>query len=69
MSELINLLRKNGNETPENIAKILNKSLDEVKSEIHELEQVPNPTPKLQKLILSAKFLLRDINRIPKYCV
>ena len=37
--------------------------------EIHELEQVPNPSPKLQKLILSAKFLLRDINRIPKYCL
>ena len=39
MSELINLLRKNGNETPENIAKILNKSLEDVKNEINELEQ------------------------------
>ena len=39
MSELINLLRKNSNETPENIAKILNKSLEDVKNEINELEQ------------------------------
>ena len=34
MNELINLLRKNGNETPENIAKILNISLQDVKKKI-----------------------------------
>ena len=32
MNELINLLRKNGNETLENIAKILNISLQDVKN-------------------------------------
>ena len=37
--------------------------------EIQELEQVPNPSPKLQKFIRSAKSLLIEINRIPKYCL
>ena len=39
MNELINLLRKNGNETPENIAKILNISLQDVKKQINDLEK------------------------------
>tara|TARA_B100000073_G_C23616079_1_gene526531 strand:+ start:139 stop:372 length:234 start_codon:yes stop_codon:yes gene_type:complete len=61
-TEDMKVLRKNIREKAEDISAKLAK-------EIHELEQVPNPSPKLQKLILSAKFLLRDINRIPKYCV
>ena len=56
------VLRKKIRENAEDLSEKLSK-------EIHELEQVPNPSPKLQKLIISAKFLLRDINRIPKYCV
>ena len=58
MKVLRNKIRDNAQDLSEKLAK-----------EIHELEQVPNPSEKLQKLILSAKFLLRDINRIPKYCV
>ena len=61
-TEDMKVLRKKIRENAEDISAKLTK-------EIHELEQVPNPSPKLQKLILSAKFLLRDINRIPKYCV
>ena len=37
--------------------------------EIQELEQVTNPSPKLQKFIRSAKSLLIEINRITKYCL
>ena len=62
ITEDMKVLRKKIRENAEDISAKLTK-------EIHELEQVPNPSPKLQKLILSAKFLLRDINRIPKYCV
>ena len=61
-TEDMKVLRKKIRENAEDISAKLSK-------EIHELEQVPNPSPKLQKLIISAKFLLRDINRIPKYCV
>ena len=61
-TEDMKVLRKKIRENAEDISAKLAK-------EIHELEQVPNPSEKLQKLILSAKFLLRDINRIPKYCV
>ena len=61
-TEEMKVLRKKIRENAEDISAKLSK-------EIHELEQVPNPSPKLQKLIISAKFLLRDINRIPKYCV
>ena len=62
ITEDMKVLRKKIRENAEDISAKLSK-------EIHELEQVPNPSPKLQKLIISAKFLLRDINRIPKYCV
>ena len=61
-TEEMKVLRKKIRENAEDLSEKLSK-------EIHELEQVPNPSPKLQKLIISAKFLLRDINRIPKYCV
>ena len=39
MSELLNLLRKNSRETPENMAKIMNISVEEVKNQIAELEE------------------------------
>ena len=39
MNELLNLLRKNGNETPENISKMLSISIQDVKKQIKELEQ------------------------------
>ncbi len=58
MKVLRKKIRDNAKDLSEKLAK-----------EIHELEQVPNPSEKLQKFIISAKFLLRDINRIPKYCV
>jgi len=61
-TEEIKVLQKKIRDNAQDLSEKLSK-------EIHELEQVPNPSPKLQKLILSAKFLLRDINRIPKYCV
>ena len=61
-TEEMKVLRKKIRDNAENISQKLAK-------EIHELEQVPNPSEKLQKFIISAKFLLRDINRIPKYCV
>ena len=61
-TEEMKVLRKKIRENAQDLSEKLAK-------EIHELEQVPNPSPKLQKLIISAKFLLRDINRIPKYCV
>jgi DNA repair ATPase RecN len=61
-TEEIKVLRKKIEENVENITQKLTK-------EIHELEQVPNPSEKLKKLIISAKFLLRDVQRIPKYCL
>ena len=61
-TEEIRVLRKKIENNVEDITQKLIK-------EIHELEQVPNPSEKLKKLILSAKFLLRDIQRIPKYCL
>ena len=61
-TEEIKVLQKKIRDNAENLSQKLSK-------EIQELEQVPNPSPKLQKFIISAKFLLRDINRIPKYCV
>ena len=61
-TEEMKVLRKKIRDNAENISQKLAK-------EIHDLEQVPNPSEKLQKFIISAKFLLRDINRIPKYCV
>tara|TARA_B100000123_G_scaffold225571_1_gene174316 strand:+ start:574 stop:807 length:234 start_codon:yes stop_codon:yes gene_type:complete len=61
-TEEIRVLRKKIENNVEGITQKLAK-------EIHELEQVPNPSEKLKKLILSAKFLLRDIQRIPKYCL
>lgn len=61
-TEEIKVLQKKIRDNAHNLSEKLAK-------EIHDLEQVPNPSPKLQKLIISAKFLLRDINRIPKYCV
>ncbi|MEN7972907.1 MAG: Lrp/AsnC family transcriptional regulator [Verrucomicrobiota bacterium] len=39
MNELLNLLRKNALETPENLAKILGISVDEVKKQISEYEK------------------------------
>jgi len=61
-TEEVRALRKKIENNVEGITQKLAK-------EIHELEQVPNPSEKLKKLILSAKFLLRDIQRIPKYCL
>jgi|TARA_B100000073_G_C23636479_1_gene534750 DNA repair ATPase RecN len=61
-TEEIKVLRKKIEENVEDITQKLTK-------EIHELEQVPNPSEKLKKLIISAKFLLRDVQRIPKYCL
>ena len=61
-TEEIKVLRKKIENNVEDITEKLTK-------EIHELEQVPNPSEKLKKLIISAKFLLRDIQRIPKYCL
>jgi hypothetical protein len=61
-TEEMKVLRKKIRDNAQDISQKLAK-------EIHELEQVPNPSDKLQKLIISAKFLLRDINRITKYCV
>ena len=61
-TEEIKVLQKRIKDSAEDISAKLAK-------EIHELEQVPNPSEKLKKLITSAKFLLRDIQRIPKYCV
>ena len=37
-----------------------------LEKEIHELELVPNPSEKLIKYIISARHLLREIQRIPK---
>ena len=42
---------------------------EKLSKEIVELEKTPNPSEELQKLILSAKFLLTDINKIPRYCL
>lgn len=39
MSELLDLLRKNSRETPENLAKMMNISIEEVNSQIKELEE------------------------------
>ena len=61
-TEEIKVLRKKIEDNVEDITQKLTK-------EIHELEQVPNPSEKLKKLIISAKFLLRDVQRIPKYCL
>lgn len=61
-TEEIKVLQKRIKDSAEDISAKLAK-------EIHELEQVPNPSEKLKKLITSAKFLLRDIQRIPKYCM
>ena len=61
-TEEMKVLRKKIRDSAQDLSEKLAK-------EIHELEQVPNPSEKLQKFIISAKFLLRDINRIPKYCV
>jgi len=61
-TEEMKVLRKKIRDNAQDLSEKLAK-------EIHELEQVPNPSEKLQKFIISAKFLLRDINRIPKYCV
>jgi len=61
-TEEIKVLKKKIEENVEDITQKLTK-------EIHELEQVPNPSEKLKKLIISAKFLLRDVQRIPKYCL
>lgn len=55
-------LRKKIISDSENLSQKLTK-------EIKDLEQVPNPSEKLQKLIRSAKSLLKEINRIPKYCL
>lgn len=37
-----------------------------LEKEIHELELVPNPSETLIKYIISARHLLREIQRIPK---
>ena len=55
-------LRKKIISDSENLSQKLTK-------EIKDLEQVPNPSEKPQKLIRSAKSLLKEINRIPKYCL
>ena len=37
-----------------------------LEKEIHELELIPNPSETLIKYIISARHLLREIQRIPK---
>ena len=39
MSELLSLLKKNSRETPENLAKMMNITVEEVKKQISELEE------------------------------
>ena len=39
MSKLLDLLRKNGRETPENLSKILGVSIDTINEEIKQLEE------------------------------
>lgn len=61
---------KTTNEMKELKKQILDNAEDlsqKLTKEIQELEQIPNPSEKLQKLIRSSKSLLLEINRIPKY--
>ena len=63
---------KTTNEMKELRKKIISDAEDlsqKLTKEIQELEQVPNPSDKIQKFIRSAKSLLKEINRIPKYCL
>jgi len=63
---------KTTNEMKEMRKKIISDAEDlsqKLTKEIQELEQIPNSSEKLQKLIRSAKSLLIEINRIPKYCL
>lgn len=70
--ELLEEILKTTNEMKEMRKKIISDAENlsqKLTKEIQELEQVPNPSEKLQKLIRSAKSLLKEINRIPKYCL